>query len=74
MSSIDLIRSLQMDAVAEGIESADLARVLTELGCQYGQGYLFGRPKPLAALLLKPSSATTTAAGVPSGGEQVRGV
>lgn len=74
MSSIDLIRSLQMDAVAEGIESADLARVLTELGCQYGQGYLFGRPKPLAALLLKPGSATTTAAGVPSGGEQVRGV
>jgi EAL domain-containing protein (putative c-di-GMP-specific phosphodiesterase class I) len=51
LSSIDLIHSLQMDVVAEGIESADLARVLTGLGCQYGQGYLFGRPKPLAVWL-----------------------
>jgi len=51
LSSIDMIRSLQMETVAEGIESADLDRVLTELGCQFGQGYLFGRPKPLAALL-----------------------
>jgi EAL domain-containing protein (putative c-di-GMP-specific phosphodiesterase class I) len=51
ISSIDMIRSLNMDVVAEGIETEELARVLTELGCEYGQGYLFGRPKPLAALL-----------------------
>ena len=51
MSSVGLIHSLHMDVVAEGIESEDLARVLAELGCEYGQGYLFGRPKPLAALL-----------------------
>lgn len=57
MSSIDLIGSLQMDVVAEGIETADLARVLTEMGCKYGQGYLFGRPKPLAALLQMPDAS-----------------
>jgi EAL domain-containing protein (putative c-di-GMP-specific phosphodiesterase class I) len=55
-----MIRSLQMDAVAEGIESADLDRVLTDLGCQYGQGYLFGRPKPLAALLQSPGTSATS--------------
>jgi EAL domain-containing protein (putative c-di-GMP-specific phosphodiesterase class I) len=60
LSSIDMIRSLQMDAVAEGIESADLDRVLTDLGCQYGQGYLFGRPKPLAALLQSPGTSATS--------------
>ena len=60
LSSIDMIRSLQMDAVAEGIESAELARVLTDLGCQYGQGYLFGRPKPLAALLQSPGASGTS--------------
>jgi EAL domain-containing protein (putative c-di-GMP-specific phosphodiesterase class I) len=54
MSSVGLIRSLHMDVVAEGIESADLAHALTELGCHYGQGYWFGRPKPLAALLQRP--------------------
>lgn len=51
ISSVDMIRALHMDVVAEGIESDELARVLTELGCEYGQGYLFGRPKPLGVLL-----------------------
>jgi EAL domain-containing protein (putative c-di-GMP-specific phosphodiesterase class I) len=54
MSSVDLISRLQMDVVAEGIESAELARILTGLGCQFGQGYLFGRPQPLAVLIQTP--------------------
>jgi EAL domain-containing protein (putative c-di-GMP-specific phosphodiesterase class I) len=32
------------DIVAEGIETERELDILKELGCRYGQGYLFGRP------------------------------
>ena len=31
--------------IAEGIETREEARTLTELGVEFGQGYLFGRPR-----------------------------
>lgn len=43
-SIIDIARKLDMRLVAEGIETAAQARVLSELGCNMGQGYLFARP------------------------------
>jgi diguanylate cyclase (GGDEF)-like protein/PAS domain S-box-containing protein len=41
---VTLARSLDMSVVAEGVETADQLRQLGELGCDYGQGYLFSRP------------------------------
>jgi diguanylate cyclase (GGDEF)-like protein/PAS domain S-box-containing protein len=41
---IVLAHSLQMDVVAEGVESEDQRRQLCALECRYGQGYLFSRP------------------------------
>jgi PAS domain S-box-containing protein len=32
--------------VAEGVETEEEARTLTELGVEFGQGYWFGRPEP----------------------------
>ena len=43
-------RSLRMKTIAEGIEQAEQADLLTRLGCDEGQGYLFARPMPLADL------------------------
>ncbi len=43
-----LARGLDLISVAEGIETEDQARLLTEQGWTHGQGYLFGRPGPLA--------------------------
>jgi diguanylate cyclase (GGDEF)-like protein len=40
--------SLGLSAVAEGIEHRAQAERLRQLGCRYGQGYLFGRPAPAA--------------------------
>jgi len=37
-------RELKLKVVAEGIETAVQQTRLTELGCSYGQGYLFSRP------------------------------
>jgi diguanylate cyclase (GGDEF)-like protein/PAS domain S-box-containing protein len=43
-SIIALAQSLGLGVIAEGIENADQLRRLQDLGCQYGQGYLFARP------------------------------
>jgi EAL domain-containing protein (putative c-di-GMP-specific phosphodiesterase class I) len=39
-------RSLEIETVAEGIETADQASRMRDLGCAYGQGYHFARPTP----------------------------
>jgi diguanylate cyclase (GGDEF)-like protein len=52
---IALGHSLHLSVVAEGIERAEQLRVLRKLGCDYGQGYIFGQPMEagrLSALLL----------------------
>ncbi len=55
-----LARALEMDAVAEGIETAAQRDALLALGCRIGQGYLLGRPAPLAHWLgLRQALATT---------------
>ncbi|MGL5131743.1 MAG: bifunctional diguanylate cyclase/phosphodiesterase, partial [Planktothrix sp.] len=41
---IMLAHSLGMDVVAEGIETKIQLEKLTELGCNYGQGYLISQP------------------------------
>jgi diguanylate cyclase (GGDEF)-like protein len=46
---IGLCHALGLDMTAEGIEDAATMQRLQELGCTYGQGYLFGRPVPAAA-------------------------
>jgi diguanylate cyclase (GGDEF)-like protein len=45
--------SIGMKTVAEGIETVDRWRQLRHLGCDLGQGYLFGRPVPAAELETK---------------------
>lgn len=42
-----LADNLGIPVVAEGIETSDQARKLNELGCRFGQGFLFARPMPM---------------------------
>jgi EAL domain-containing protein (putative c-di-GMP-specific phosphodiesterase class I) len=41
---LSLARSLNLDAVAEGIETESQLAFLREIGCRYGQGYYFSKP------------------------------
>jgi EAL domain-containing protein (putative c-di-GMP-specific phosphodiesterase class I) len=41
---IELARVMGMDVVAEGIETLQQYRLLREMKCRYGQGFLFARP------------------------------
>ena len=45
-SAVAAARKAGVPVVAEGIEDEETARALTEIGCDFGQGFLFGRPEP----------------------------
>lgn len=43
-----MAQNMEMEVVAEGIETPQQLQMLLDLGCTYGQGYLLARPLPLA--------------------------
>lgn len=56
---VTIARTMEMNVVAEGIETQQQREILTELGCDYLQGYLFSRPLPaeqIPWLLLQKNS------------------
>lgn len=57
---IGLSHSLGLTTVAEGVEEAETAQMLRNLGCDIGQGWLYGRPTAAGAagaLLLENAQA-----------------
>ena len=49
---VSLAAAMQLDAIAEGVETSIQQAALLELGCTRGQGFLFNRPMPAADLEL----------------------
>jgi EAL domain-containing protein (putative c-di-GMP-specific phosphodiesterase class I) len=64
---IALAGTLHLDTVAEGVEHAEQATALAELGCHLAQGYHFSRPVPaadMARLALDQPPAEQPVAGI----------
>jgi len=53
---VSLSHDLGKTVVAEGVETAEQESALMEYGCDYGQGWLYGRPLPVPALEPLPRS------------------
>ena len=43
-ATIELAHTLDLEVTAEGVESAEVERLLRELNCDYAQGYYISRP------------------------------
>lgn len=45
---ITMCNDLNINVIAEGVETEEQQKILKALGCQYGQGYLYGKPMPIS--------------------------
>jgi EAL domain-containing protein (putative c-di-GMP-specific phosphodiesterase class I) len=61
---VGLGRTLRVATVAEGVERQAQCRALREMGCEYGQGYLFGRPMPAHGMSAFLQGAAPTVVGL----------
>ncbi len=65
-ATIALGHALRLRVVAEGIEDPATLDLVAELGCDLGQGYFIGKPKPAHELAFGPSTAGTPVALIAS--------
>lgn len=49
-SVVNISGTLSLSTIAEGIETEEQLRALTDIGCERGQGFLFSPPMPVAEL------------------------
>ena len=47
---VGMADALEIQTIAEGVESVEQLRMLVELGCDLAQGFLFSRPVPLSEM------------------------
>jgi EAL domain-containing protein (putative c-di-GMP-specific phosphodiesterase class I) len=47
---IRIAKSKKIETIAEGIENRNQEEILRKAGCDYGQGYLYGKPMPASKL------------------------
>jgi diguanylate cyclase (GGDEF)-like protein/PAS domain S-box-containing protein len=62
-STIGLGKMLGLSVIAEGIEDQATADLLRNMGCEEGQGYVFGRPMPAAEFERKFLSGSSAMPG-----------
>ena len=51
-AAVDLAHTLELKIVAEGVENEETLDILTEMGCDYAQGFYMAKPMPCDDLML----------------------
>ena len=60
-ATVELAHALGLEVVAEGVETEDVRDELRALGCEVGQGWLFGKPVPADELAPRVRSLASAA-------------
>lgn len=50
--TVEMLRSLKKKIVAEGVETAEMVKLLSDIGCDYLQGYYYSKPVPPDAFIM----------------------
>lgn len=58
-SSVALAHSMGMTVIAESVETYGVREKLMEMGCDFGQGWYFGRPATLQELVVRYGTGST---------------
>jgi EAL domain-containing protein (putative c-di-GMP-specific phosphodiesterase class I) len=64
---IAMAKNLNLDVIAEGVETQEQQRILLHKGCPHFQGFLFSNPLPLAEFELRLQALTAVDPGASSG-------
>jgi EAL domain-containing protein (putative c-di-GMP-specific phosphodiesterase class I) len=52
-SMVQTFKAMGFRITAEGIESEDMAEVMSRIGCDYLQGFVYSRPVPMELFVQK---------------------
>jgi len=55
---VDLAKALNLEVIAEGVETVEQREALLRIGCHRGQGWLFARAMPVSELLASDKPVT----------------
>jgi diguanylate cyclase (GGDEF)-like protein len=70
---VQLTRILELEVIAEGVETPQERDLAAEVGCRYGQGYLFAPPMPAEAVMTWITEQRDRVAELASAGQAGRG-
>ena len=56
-SIVEIARSLDMEVIAEGVETSEAAQILLAIGCPIQQGYLYSKPVSLTDFICNANDA-----------------
>ncbi|MEQ1599231.1 MAG: EAL domain-containing protein, partial [Methylotenera sp.] len=71
---IAMAQSMEMEVIAEGVETDEQRQLLFNKGCKKYQGYLFGKPVPIEVFEAQLKQSTSRFEGGMHFGQQLRAV